>query len=160
MAVLTRTQIKAYKDLVPNKGLWSSFRTAKVFDDLIEDMADSFALISEASADNWTTGSETFDDDGPDVYINLGASTSVRRIMVEYHMDDGTYQEHGRIGVGSDGTNASAEEVRQGVVGEDLVDGVSFSADVSGGQVRLRLITGGAGASVTFRYAINPIITL
>lgn len=105
-------------------------------------------------------GSEAFMDDGADVYIDLGDSSSVRRILIEYHMDDGTTQEHGRIGVGTDGTAASTEEIRQGVAGESLIDSVAFSADVSGGQVRLGIILSGAGASVTFRYIINPILSL
>ena len=158
MAVLTRAQIKAYQDSVPNKGIWNHYRTAKVVDDFIRDMADSFALLSEVGLK--VDGAETFLDDGADVYINLGASTSVRRVTLEYHMGDGTYQEHGRLGVGSDGANASVEQIRQGVVGEDIVSGVTFSADVSGGQVRLGLITGGAGASVTFSYSLVVAVTV
>lgn len=108
---------------------------------------------------SWTTGSEAFLDNDPTVNINIGLSTSIRRAAIEYFMEDGSFSEHGRIGVGSDGSSASAEAKRQGVDGEDLVDGVDFDADVSGGQVRLNLVTGGSGASVTFRYAINPIVT-
>lgn len=117
-------------------------------------------LGARSAGASWTTGSESFLDNDPTVNINLGLSTSLRRAVIEYYMEDGTYSEHGRIGVGSDGSNASAEAKRQGVAGEDLVDGVDFGADVSGGQVRLNLVTSGSGASIVFRYAINPIVTM
>lgn len=45
MSFLTRDQIKAYTDQVPNKGRWQYYRTAGVIDNLINDMADSFAQV-------------------------------------------------------------------------------------------------------------------
>lgn len=45
MTVLTRDQLRAYRDRIPNRGQWQYFRTADILDSMVTDMADSFALI-------------------------------------------------------------------------------------------------------------------
>lgn len=46
MTILTRDQIKAYNAQIPNRGQWGYFRTGAVLDSLVNDLGDSFALVS------------------------------------------------------------------------------------------------------------------
>lgn len=124
-----------------------------VFDGTDFEVNDVIRLFDGVSGDFWELGSiktSTLTDNTVDSVFEVNVTGS-ENIIVCYSIARGTSKETGELYITSDGTDATVTRTNT-YIGDV---GVSFTADVSSGDLRLRYDTTSTGSDATMKYFLK-----
>ncbi len=87
--------------------------------------------------------------------IIVGLITSIRATKVEYTLETTTNYETGVIRIVHDGTNANLDVIKVGQA--TTIPGITYSADISGSNLRLNIAATAVGSNLKFKYKLSSI---
>jgi hypothetical protein len=119
---------------------------------LLLDMLDS--LLNVTTDANRIFGADTQVSvlDNSTTNINMIATATNRMVKIIYSIEYSGNYESGEILL----VNGSSPDIDSNRIG-DVFGGVTFTTDVSGGYLRLKITTTGIGGAMKFRYKITAL---
>lgn len=110
------------------------------------------AAIDEIAAGGTSKTSATLTDNTTDQVVATWAVASVAFVAIKYSLSRGSAREVGMVNLATDGSNAS---IAQGAVASLGTMGVTLTADISGGNLRLLSTTTSTGSDATMKYVVD-----
>lgn len=119
----------------------------------IQDQLDAITDLTDYLVDTEELQSVTLvDNTASATNVAQWAAASYDTVKIEYSIKRGSARENGHINITTDGSSAA---IAQGVIASLGSTGVTLTADVSGGNVRLRYTTTNTGSNGVIKYKLH-----
>jgi len=87
--------------------------------------------------------------------IIIGDITLHRAVYIKYTLEDTVNYQSGKISIVHNGSTVTLDNYFFGEA--DVIDGITFSSDISGDDIRLNITAASVGNDLKFRYKIDYI---